>query len=570
MYILGISSYAHESSAALLKDGKILAHAEEERFNRERHSWKFPEGAIRFCLARAGITMAQVEAVAFYWQPWREISGNAGHFLRYFPASLRLFQAPPGPEALSFFPRWRAMRAVGSEIQEKFSCSPPVHFVEHHLAHAASAFFSAPFSEAAVLTIDGRGESASTLLSLGRGNKLEKLHEISVPHSLGHLYAAITDYLGFRPFFDEWKVMGMSAYGTDSLVADLADLVAFDENGLYKLNLEYFRFHTRGQAQWLSPKFFGRFGPPRVKKSVPGQTEYDLAFALQRLVEKAGVNLANHLYRLHPTPNLCLAGGVVLNCLMNREILARTPFENFFIQPIANDAGTSLGAALFHCHQTLGHPRTEVFSSPYLGPEFTNEEIEVALRVHGLTYRRSEAIEAETAKLIAEGKIVGWFQGRMESGPRALGNRSIVVDPTRAGMKDRLNARVKRREGFRPFAPSVLEEKCSKYFELPKSQKSPYMILAGQARPEMAAKIPAVTHVDGSARVHTVSQQANPRYWKLIREFEKLSGVPVLLNTSFNENEPIVCTPDQAISCFLRTEFDVLAIGDFLVSKEPL
>lgn len=570
MYILGISSYGHESSSALLKDGILCAHAEEERFNREKHTARFPVQAIRFCLDQAGISMDEVSTVAFYWQPTKELKDNFSHFFRHFPASLNLLRGPSGSKEMSFFFRILSMRNIGRALQENFKMAQAakVVFVEHHLAHAASAFFVSPFGESAILTLDGRGESTSTLLAMGKENKIEKLREISVPHSLGHLYAAVTDYLGFTPFFDEWKVMGLSAYGKNTYERDFADLMRFDADGLYELDLDYFSFHTHGRARWVSEKFLKKFGPRREKNSALSQRHYDIAFALQRLVEKAGVNLANHLFKLTGCPNLCLTGGVALNCLMNSEVVAKTPFKEFFFQPIANDAGASYGAALFHYHQTLNQPRKEIFGGVYLGPEFSNEQIETELKRHKVSYRKSDRIEADAARHIADGKIVGWFQGRMESGPRALGNRSITVDPTRPEMKDKLNALVKRREAFRPFAPSVLEERAEQYFSLPKNQYSPYMILMGRVKPGMVGKIPAVTHVDGSARVQTVSKKSNPRYWNLISEFEKISGVPVLLNTSFNENEPIVCTPDHAIACFLRTEFDVLAIGDFLVTKE--
>ncbi len=569
MYILGISSYAHESSCALIKDGKICALGEEERFNREKHTWKFPENAIRYCLDKEKITISDVEAFTFFWVPMKELRDNLGHFLKYMPASLNLLRSPSGSDDMGFLSRVLAMQNVGKDLQKRFNMkrTPEIHFVEHHLCHASSAFFISKFEEAAILTVDGRGESTSTMLSVGRGTKIEKIQEIAVPHSLGHLYASMTDFLGFKPFFDEWKVMGMSAYGRDTYVKEFEKVLDFDQNGIYRLNLDYFSFHTHGQSQWLSKKFFDTFGPKRTRGGEYTQHYYDIAYALQRAVEKAGVNLANHLYEKTKLPNLCMTGGVVLNCLMNKEIVTRTPFKDYFFQPIANDAGTSLGSALYHYHQVLGKPRNFVFESVYWGPEFTNEEIEKSLKENKVSYFRTDRIAADTARRIADGKIVGWFQGRMECGPRALGNRSITVDPTRVEMKDKLNARVKRREGFRPFAPSVLEEKAHEYFDLPKGQPSPHMILIADVKPEKRSVIPPVTHADNTARVHTVSRKVNPRYWDLISEFEKLSGVPVLLNTSFNENEPIVCTPDQAIKCFLRTEFDVLAIGDFIVEK---
>lgn len=569
MYILGISTYAHESSCALIKNGKICALGEEERFNREKHTSKFPINAIRYCLEKEKITFDDIEAVTFYWVPLKELTSNFGHFVKYFPTSIKLLKAPSGSDEVKFFQRIRAMLNLGKDLQQKFSLNAPpkVHYIEHHLCHAASAFFVSPFEEAAILTIDGRGESTSTMMSVGKGNKITKIKEIQVPHSLGHLYASLTHHLGFKPFFDEWKVMGMSAYGKDTYVKEFEDLLRFDSDGIYALNLDYFSFHTHGQALWLSEKFRKKFGPPREKNGDYSQHYYDLAFALQKLVEKAGVQLAQHLQKITGLPNLCMTGGVVLNCLMNREIVKQTTFQDFFFQPIANDAGTSLGSALYHYHQNLEKPRNFVFDSVYWGPEFSNDEIEMALMKSGVKFWKSDRVEAETARYIADGKIVGWFQGRMECGPRALGNRSITIDPTRPEMKDKLNARVKRREGFRPFAPSVLEERWKDYFVLPKDQKSPYMILIGDVKEGVGEKIPAVTHADGTARVHTVNKNINPKYWKLISEFEKISGVPVLLNTSFNENEPVVCTPEQAINCFERTEFDVLAIGDFIAVK---
>jgi len=362
-------------------------------------------------------------------------------------------------------------------------------------------------------------------------------------------------------------VMGMSAYGGDRYVKDFARLIRFQKDGGYRLNLAYFGFHLQGQSRWVSDRFIATFGPRRGPKDPYEQRHYDVAYALQRIVEEAGVHMARHLYDRTRLPALCLTGGVALNCLMNKRIVEETPFQDVFIQPVANDAGTSLGSALYHYHAVLGRPRRYVFRSPYLGLAFSNAEIEEALRAKDVAYQKVEDITRVTAERIAQGKIVGWFQGRMEAGPRALGHRSIVVDPTDASMKDRLNARVKKREHFRPFAPSVLEERVFDYFKMPKDHLSPYMILVGDVRQEKKEVIPAVTHADGTARVQTVNKEISPKYWRLIAEFERIKGVPVVLNTSFNENEPIVNTPQEAIECFLRTDFDVLAIGDFLVEK---
>lgn len=570
MYILGISSYAHEASCSLLKDGEIRFVLEEERFNRKKHTGEFPFHAIRAGLEMEGISINDIDAFTFFWVPSREIMCNIGHVLRFFPASLNLFAAKSGGDDLSFGQRVLAMQCVGHEIKKRFGLKKPpaVHFIEHHLCHAASAFFVSPFEEAAILTIDGRGEATSTMMSVGKGNKITKIREIKAPHSLGHLYAAVTEYLGFRAFHDEWKVMGMSAYGRETFVKDFEDILEFTDDGAYRLNLKYFKFHTHGQAAWLSDAFIRKFGPPRKPNDPYEQRTFDIALALQRVIEHAGVYLATHLHGITGLPNLCMTGGVVLNCLMNKKIVEQTGFENYFFQPIANDAGTSLGSALYYYHQILNKERRASFNTVYLGNSFTEEEIEAVLKEKRVCYHHSENIARETARHIADGKIVGWFQGKMEAGPRALGNRSIVVNPTIPDMKDRLNERVKRREFYRPFAPSVLEERVEEYFVIPKRQLSPYMILVGDVREDKRRVIPAVTHVDATARVHTVNRKINPRYWELIFEFEKLTGVPVLLNTSFNENEPIVCTPQDAVNCFLRTEFDVLAIGDFLVVKE--
>jgi carbamoyltransferase len=461
------------------------------------------------------------------------------------------------------------MMNIGGKIKDQFKLKrkPKIEFVEHHLAHASSAFFVSPFDEAAILTWDGRGESTSTMLSYGIKNEIKKIKEVKVPHSLGHLYSAITDYLGFKSFYDEWKVMGLSAYGKETYVDDFQDLIVYSEAGEYRLNLRYFKFHTHGTSLWMSDYFLEKFGSKREYSDDYTQHTYDIALALQRLIENTGVRIANDLYNITKSKNLCVAGGVALNVLMNKAIVKETPFDNYFFQPISNDAGPSFGSSLYYYHQILNHNRNFIFNSVYLGTEYSNVAIEKVLIAYNLNYKKINNIAKVTAEHIAAGKIVGWFQGKMEAGPRALGNRSIVVDPRSKDMKDRLNKRVKRREFFRPFAPSVLEERVSKYFVMPKNQLSPYMMLVGDVVEDMCDVIPAITHADGTARVHTVNKKVNPKYWELISEFEKITGVAVIINTSFNENEPIVHTPKQAVECFLRTEFDVLSIGDYIVEK---
>jgi len=569
MYILGLSGYAHESSCSLIKDGEIKSIIEEERLNREKHTWKLPVLSIKKCLEMEKISISEIDHFTFFWKPKKEISGNLNHFIRYFPSTLNTLTASSGGGEMNSMQRINAMKNIGKALQKEFNLphTPHIEFIEHHLAHVASSFFVSEFEKSAILILDGRGESISTSMYYGEKNSIEKISETKVPHSLGHFYAAITDFLGFKPFFDEWKVMGMSAYGTDSYVDKFTKLVELQPNGKFHLNLDYFNFHTHGSSKWVSDNFIKEFGDKRKPNSEYDQRHFDIAFGLQRIIEKIGIHLANFLYAKTNVSNLCLAGGVALNVLMNREIIRKTPFKNLFIQPIAHDAGTSFGSALYFYNYKLKNQRTFQFEHAYWGPEYSNDEIENILAETKLTYHKSDNIELETAEQIANEKIVGWFQGRMEAGPRALGNRSITVSPLKAEMKDRLNERVKRREYFRPFAPSVLEERVSDFFEMPNNLNSPYMILSGEVKEEKRKIIPAVTHADNTARVHTVSSKINPKYWNLINEFEKITGVPVLLNTSFNENEPIVCTPKEAVDCFLRTDFDILSIGDFLVQK---
>ena len=569
MYILGITCYAHESTCSLIKDGKIICVIEEERLNREKHTWRYPKLAIQECLDIGSITIDDIDHITYFWKPWKEITGNIYHMLRYFPASLNLLRSESGGNSLLFFRRFLMMKNVGRRIKKQFRLKhvPKIKFIEHHLSHAASAFFVSPYSESAILTFDGRGESTSTMLSYGTNNQIKKIKEIKVPHSLGHLYSAITDYLGFKSFYDEWKVMGLSAYGKETYINDFQDLIIYLGHGEYRLNLKYFKFHTHGTSIWMSDYFLEKFGPKREYSGKYTQHTYDIALALQKLIESIGVRIATDLYKLTKSTNLCIAGGVALNVLMNKAIVKETPFKNYFFQPISNDAGPSFGSSLYYYHQILGYDRGFIFDSVYLGPQYSNKEIESVLISYNLHYEKTENIAKITAEHIASGKIVGWFQGRMEAGPRALGNRSIVVDPRSKDMKDRLNERVKRREFFRPFAPSVLEEKVDEYFIMPKNQLSPYMMLVGDVIEKKRTVIPAITHADGTARVHTVSRKSNPKYWDLISEFEKITGVAVIINTSFNENEPIVNTPKQAVECFLRTEFDVLSIGDYIVIK---
>jgi carbamoyltransferase len=451
------------------------------------------------------------------------------------------------------------------------------HHVEHHRAHMASAFFVSPFEKAAVLSVDGMGDFVSTMWGTGEANHLKVIDSIHFPHSLGFVYTAVSQWLGFTGFGDEGKVMGLASYGGDD-VERLRDVIRVQRDGTFELNLDFFRHEREGvEMTWAegtptlgplySQAFVDRFGPPRVPHTPVQQQHEHMAAALQHVLEQTLAALLNHLHRETQLADLCLAGGVALNGVFNGQITRRTPFERFFVQPAANDAGTALGAAAYVWHQLLGHPRAFVMRDAYAGPAYGNDEIEAALQRAQLSFRTcdSDALAKTAAELIAQGKVVGWFQGRMEWGPRALGARSILADPRREEMKDVLNARIKQREKFRPFAPSMLETALDTYLE--EAQPDPFMVTVYPVRKDKQAEIPAVTHVDGTARLQSVTLRDAPEYARVINAFADETGVPVVLNTSFNENEPIVCTPGDAIDCFVRTRMDALAIGNYLVTR---
>ena len=567
---LGLSAFLHESSACLVVDGEPVALIEEERLNRERHTSAFPEMAVAAVLEIAGIDASEIDQISFFWQPWREIRENLGLVLAHFPTSMNLLRFPSGGSEWGFFSRIRRQAGIRGELRRRFPAlrrDVPVAFIEHHLAHAASAFYPSPFEEAAILTIDGRGEGSTALWARGRGTTIDSLRAQRVPHSLGHLYAAVTDYLGLKPFFDEGTVMGLSSYGGSALELEFERLLFLRADGTFRLDLDYFDFHTHGAGRWVSRRFLERFGPRRRPDEVFGQRHMDIARALQRAVEKAALHSVRGLRQETGLANLCLAGGVTLNCVLNEAIRNSGLFANVFFQPIAHDAGAALGSALYHSHHVLGQARRLGSARVYLGGEFSRGEIEEALSRRGLRWRRSADAPRDAARLIAEGKIVGWFQGRMEAGPRALGNRSILADPRRPEIKGILNSRIKRREWFRPFAPAVTAEAADEYFILG-PEGSPHMMLAAKVREGKRSLIPGATHTDGTARVQTVSREENPRFWSLLTELGRVTGIPVAINTSFNENEPIVATPGHALDCFERAGMDALVIGDALVSRE--
>jgi len=577
MIVLGINAYHGDASAAILVDGELVAAVEEERFTRIKHTAGFPAHAVRYCLQAAGVTIQEVDHIAIPRNPRARLVQKLLYAVKLPRFALERVRV------LGRFGRIKEALAQALEVDPK-AIKATFHRVEHHLAHLASSFFVSPFERAAVLSLDGLGDFASGMWGIGEGNRITVWGSVPFPHSVGMYYTAVTQFLGFWKYGDEYKVMGLSAYGEPEFLEEFRQMLRVNDGMGYEMDLRYFRHHTDGPTMtWeagepqlgrlFSEEFIRRFGDPHPPRTPVGRREENLAASLQARLEEVVLHQINALYRLvaertkQPTNALAYAGGVAFNCVANGKIFDATPFEHLYIQPAAGDAGLAIGAAFYVWHQVLGYPRKFVMEHAYWGPEFSDADIRRALERHGLAYRQldRETLVRETAQRIAQGKVVGWFQGRMEWGPRALGNRSIVVDPRRPEMKDILNKRVKHREPFRPFAPSVLEEYTGEYYE--HSYPSPFMLLAYKVRPEKRDEIPAPTHVDGTGRLQTVSQKTNPLYWRLIDEFRKLTGVPVVLNTSFNENEPIVCTPDEAIDCFLRTHMDVLAIGSFLVER---
>ena len=593
MVILGINAYHGDASAAIVVDGQLVAAAEEERFNRIKHAAGFPVDAIKACLKLGGLEARDIDHVAVARDPRARIWRKAFYALRM--PRLALERAAVHTKFAGIQEELRQALGVSSE-----AIRAELHRVEHHKAHIASSFFVSPFDEAVLLSIDGLGDFASTMWGVGRGNSMTVDGAIAFPHSLGIYYTAITQYLGFWKYGDEYKVMGLGSYGEPEYQDQFNELVKLAGNGRpgFSLGLDHFVHHKNGpEMTWdggepVIGKLYGdrlieRLGSERQTGAPVEKRHQNIAASLQARLEDAVLGMLNKLYDLYEIRNLCLAGGVAFNCVANGKIFASTPFEKVYIQSAAGDAGLAIGAAFYVWNQILGRPRSFEMKHAYWGPSFGDDKIRQALGVRreasGVRGRRSEVggqpgelriaelpekeLVKATAKRIAEGKVVGWFQGRMEWGPRALGNRSIVVDPRRADMKDLLNSRIKHREPFRPFAPSILLERVGDYFE--QTHPSPFMLMAYKVKPEKRSVIPAPTHVDGTGRLQTVSRDENPLYWKLIKEFEKLTGVPVLLNTSFNENEPVVCTPEEGINCFLRTKMDVLAIGSFLIEKLP-
>jgi carbamoyltransferase len=562
--ILGIVCDTHDSGIALLEDGVPAFVLEEERFNRQKHTLKFPFLSLEAALAERGLRIGDIDAITTPWDTPQLRRTFARAVLGHLPSSLNLLRPAANTaqnSGIVFLDTW-----LRYELRRMHGLArlPPIVRVGHHDSHAA-IFFASPFEEAAVLVMDGYGDASATSTYVGRGNRLEVGWRGGFFDSLGMLYTFVTYHLGFGAF-EEGTVMALAACGGDTCRARFREVVRLEEGGRFSLNPEYLCHDRYGQISPFTRKFHDTFGPPRRRDEPMGDRHRDLAFALQATTEDVVLHVVRALAASHPTRNLCLTGGVALNCVANARILRDTDYRNVWVPPCASDTGAPLGAALWHQHQTLGAPRAFRMTHSFYGTAYDDAAITAALKHGGLSFRRlpEEELIAEVARHLAEGRIVGWFQGRFEMGPRALGNRSILADPRDLRMKDELNARIKKREPFRPFAPAVLVERVSEFFEI--DQPDPFMTMAPRVRPDKAHLIPAAVHVDGTARIQTVDRAANPRYYALIEEFGRLTGVPVLLNTSFNRREPIVASPADAVACFRNSGMHMLAIGDFLAT----
>jgi carbamoyltransferase len=562
MHILGISCFYHDAAAALVRDGQLIAAGAEERFTRHKHTAEFPQRAIEYCLSAGGITIDDVDYICFYEKPFTKFDRILTCALSEFPRSYFSF--------LKALPLWLKERLwMKSQLQKLLNTEKEILFSQHHLSHAAAAFLVSPFQRASILTVDGVGEWCTTAGGYGEDNQINMEQEIDFPHSLGLLYSAITAYIGFKVNDAEWKVMGLAPYGEPRYLDKFNELIDIKADGSFRLNLKYFTHHYATRLPF-NRRFEAHFGQPaRPPESEITQFHKDIAASVQKVVERVMVGMANNLYQRHRCENICIAGGVGLNSVANWKILKETPFKNIFIQPAAGDDGAAIGAAFIVYNTLLGKPREFVMRHGYWGPEYCEAEIKECLDSQDALYQQltREEMLKRVARLIAEDKVVGWFQGRMEFGPRALGARSILANPRNPEMKNIINSKIKFREWFRPFAPSVLREQASEYFDL--DCDSPFMLLVPQVRPEKRALLPAITHEDGSGRVQTVTAAESPLYYDLIKEFERITGIPVIVNTSFNvRGEPIVCSPADAYNCFVRTGIDALVMGNFLITEK--
>jgi carbamoyltransferase len=575
MIILGLNAYHADSSAAILVDGKIVAAIEEERLQRIKHWAGFPSKAIAFCLSEAGVALEKVDYITIGRNP----SAKFGKKILF------LLEDPLGgiKTVRQRLTNRRQISSLEHEFEKHFGIyasltKPKIKNIEHHRSHMASAFFASPFEEAAILSIDGAGDFTTTMIGVGRGNLMEVFDSVDFPVSCGTFYTAFTQWLGFPHYGDEYKVMGLAPYGKPLYLNKIKNVIRFLDNGLFSWDNRYFKTarevvvtygadHIPVVGGLFSEFFVEQFGPPRKKDEELNQFHKDMAASVQRVTEELLIHILMNLQRRTGLKNVCIAGGVAQNSVANGKFIGTTGFEHMYVPSAGHDAGLSMGSALYHYHQNLKKPRTTAVYSAYTGSQFANDDIEVLLKEKKITYQRldDDSLYAKIVQKLVEPGVVGWFTGRAEFGPRALGGRSILADPRNETAKDLLNLKIKRRESFRPFAPSVLQEFAAEYFE--KSEDAPFMERVLNIREEKRSLIPAVTHVDGSGRLHTVIKSVSPRYYALIERFRKHTGIPILLNTSFNENEPIVNSPLEALDCFLRTEMDMLVLENCVIER---
>ena len=569
MYILGLTTMG-EAAASLLKDGELVAAAEEERFSRIKHHIGFPCHAVAYCLREAGITLAEVDHIGHYWKPWvlrRRVVHTLGTMFQHGD----LFQTRIARGSDQFTGYYLPMFVMPSTIRKEFGGSDfKFHYLDHHVCHAASAFFASPFDSAAIFTVDGVGESTTVLYARGEGKRIKVLERIHLPHSLGQFYSAITNFLGFDMLQgDEYKVMGLAAFGEPEYAGFFQKSVVMpDGPGRFKLDISYID-HQMARNNLYTEKIQQVLGKSRLPQEEVLHRHENIAASAQKALEETALRLVRYLKEKTGERNLCLAGGVALNSVMNGRIVREAGFDNVFIQPAAHDGGCSLGAALYVYHNILKHPRKWVMEHAYWGPGFSSADCSAAMEGKPVTARKLTDAEmtVTVAKLLSEGSLIAWFQGRMEWGPRALGNRSFLADPRTANMQEVINRKIKLREPFRPFAPSMLEEDAAPIIGC--SKPSPYMLLVFPVNHGWEKRIPAVVHVDGTARPQTISRRVNPRYWSLVNEFKSLTGIPAVLNTSFNIQEPIVCTPEDALKTFINSGVDYLVLEDYLVQRNP-
>jgi len=574
MIVIGINAYHGDSSAAIIKDGQLLAAIEEERIRRIKHWAGFPSEAIKWCLSYTGTDIRDVDYIAVSRDP----------FARFHKKIMRILSKRPNISfikgRLNNYGKVKGIKENLAEILKinKKDIKVKVTNIEHHRAHIASSFFVSPFKKAAVVSIDGFGDFVSVMIGVGKENKIDVLDIVEFPHSLGVFYSALTQFLGFWNYGDEYKVMGLSAFGKPVYLDEMRKIVKLKNNGLFELDTSYFLHDNKGvEMTWLNEKpTIGRLfsdkledllGKARAKSEELDQRYQNIAVSVQKMYEEAYFHILNSLYKKTELKNVALAGGCIQNSLANGSIYNKTPFKNIYIPPAAHDAGGAIGAAFYLWHQKLKMPRNFKMDSPFYGPGFSKDKIKSILEKNNLKFEEldEKQLLEKVSEDITTGKVVGWFQGRSEWGPRALGNRSILADPRGKKIKDILNARIKKREWFRPFAPVILKEKTEEWFE--RGEEVPFMEKVYNIREEKRELIPAVCHIDGTGRLQTISYEMNPKYYNLIKEFDRLTGVPILLNTSFNENEPIVNTPKEAIDCFLRTKMDTLVIKNYYISR---